>query len=165
MSSAAEHGRWPGGRLLGFLMVLLILSVGIGIGTLGLWTILLLSRQKVPRDRETLLSLALLGVFNPALPFLLITWGQQFTDSAIAGILNGTVPLFSMLIAHFALPDERITFRRLAGLFDRCRDAVSVAAALLSPPGARSSAAHLRGARARDRCERRRAGADCGRRA
>ena len=48
-----------------------LVALRLGIGTLGLWTILLLSRQKVPRDRETLLSLALLGVFNPALPFLL----------------------------------------------------------------------------------------------
>lgn len=94
-----------------------LVALRLAIGTLGLWTFVVLSRQKVPRDRQTLLLLALLGLFNPALPFLLITWGQQFTDSAIAGILNGTVPLFSMIIAHFTLPDERITFQRIVGLF------------------------------------------------
>lgn len=94
-----------------------LVALRLGIGTLGLWAFLLLSRRRLPRDRSTLLLLVILGIFNPALPFLLVTWGQQFTDSAVAGILNGTVPLFSMVIAHFALADERITFQRLTGLF------------------------------------------------
>jgi drug/metabolite transporter (DMT)-like permease len=62
------------------------------------------------------MGLILLGAFNPGIPFLLITWGQQFIDSSVAGILNATVPLFTMVIAHFALRDEPITRRRVLGL-------------------------------------------------
>ncbi len=60
--------------------------------------------------------LLIAGILNPAVPYLLITWGQQFVNSATAGIINGTVPLFTLPLAHFLLRDERITPLRLAGL-------------------------------------------------
>lgn len=62
------------------------------------------------------MALCLLGLTNTALPFVLITWGQQSIDSAMASILNSTVPLFTLVIAHFALKDERITWERALGL-------------------------------------------------
>ena len=39
--------------------------------------------------------LALMGVLNTALPFYLITWGQQYIDSGLAAILNASAPLFT----------------------------------------------------------------------
>jgi drug/metabolite transporter (DMT)-like permease len=62
------------------------------------------------------LYIALMGVTNTAAPFLLISWGQQFIDSGVASILNGTVPLFTMVIAHFFLVEERMTWGRVMGL-------------------------------------------------
>jgi drug/metabolite transporter (DMT)-like permease len=57
-----------------------------------------------------------MGIVNTALPFTLISWGETRIDSALASILNGTVPLFTIVIAHFWLHDERITLPRIAGL-------------------------------------------------
>jgi len=57
-----------------------------------------------------------LGIINTAIPFTLISWGEQSIDSAVASILNGTVPFFTLLIAHLALSDERMTAQRLWGL-------------------------------------------------
>jgi drug/metabolite transporter (DMT)-like permease len=57
-----------------------------------------------------------LGIIQTALPFLLITWGQQFIDSAVAAILNSTVPLFTMLLAHWYLQDDRLTLQRVIAL-------------------------------------------------
>jgi drug/metabolite transporter (DMT)-like permease len=51
-----------------------------------------------------------------ALPFSLITFAEQSTDSTLAAILNASVPLFTILIAAAALADERITPPRVAGL-------------------------------------------------
>lgn len=93
-----------------------LVTLRTGIGAAGLWTIIALTRRRLPRDRRTLLSLLFVGAVNTAIPFVLITWGEQFIDSAVAGILNGTVPLFAIVISHFALSDERITWLRLAGL-------------------------------------------------
>jgi drug/metabolite transporter (DMT)-like permease len=60
--------------------------------------------------------LFVMAVFSVALPFSLITWAEQSTDSTLAAILNASVPLFVILIAAAALADERITTPRVAGL-------------------------------------------------
>jgi drug/metabolite transporter (DMT)-like permease len=85
-------------------------------GTLGMVAVIALRRPPFPRDRSIWLALALLGIINTALPFVLISWGQKTIDSAVASILNSTVPLFTMVIAHFALHDEPITARKAVGL-------------------------------------------------
>jgi len=86
------------------------------IGVAGLALVVLFRRPTFPRGRRIYGLLALLGVTNTALPFLLISWGEQSIDSAVASILNGTVPLFAMVFAHFALQDDRMTRARVAGL-------------------------------------------------
>jgi drug/metabolite transporter (DMT)-like permease len=60
--------------------------------------------------------LVVMAVVNIVLPFLLITWAVQYVDSALASILNATVPLFVIVIAALTLHDEPITVNRLAGL-------------------------------------------------
>ncbi|HEU0243627.1 MAG TPA: DMT family transporter, partial [Candidatus Limnocylindrales bacterium] len=42
--------------------------------------------------------------------------GEQSIDSALASILNATVPLFVIILAPMFLPDEGITWPRVAGL-------------------------------------------------
>jgi drug/metabolite transporter (DMT)-like permease len=85
-------------------------------GLIGL--LIVVSRQKrpFPHDRKVLLGFLFMGVFNTALPFTLISWGETRIDSAMASILNGTVPLFTIVIAHFWLQDERISLPRISGL-------------------------------------------------
>jgi drug/metabolite transporter (DMT)-like permease len=85
-------------------------------GVLGLLVIMRWQRQSFPRDRRTLLAYGFMGVVNTAAPFVLISWGETKIDSGLASILNGTVPLFTIVIAHYWLHDEKITVGRLAGL-------------------------------------------------
>jgi drug/metabolite transporter (DMT)-like permease len=51
-----------------------------------------------------------------AIPFFLISWGEQTIDSAVASILNATVPLLTIVIAHFWLSDDKITLQKALGL-------------------------------------------------
>lgn len=85
-------------------------------GLLGLLGVMLVQRPALPRDRRTLLAYLVMALFNTALPFVLITWGERSIDSGLASILNGTVPLFTIVIAHFWQADERMTLGRLGGL-------------------------------------------------
>jgi drug/metabolite transporter (DMT)-like permease len=57
-----------------------------------------------------------MGLLNNALPFSLIFWGQIHIASGLAAILNATTPLFTVLVAHFATADEKLTPARLAGV-------------------------------------------------
>ena len=86
------------------------------IGVLGLLVVMRIQQQPFPRDWRTLRAYVILGVLQSAVPFALIAWGETRIDSGLAAILNGTMPLFTILIAHFWLHDDKITPARLAGL-------------------------------------------------
>ena len=58
---------------------------------------------------------AVLGLVGNALPFFLITWGQQAIDSALAGILMAAMPLATLVLAHFVVHGERVTPGRAGG--------------------------------------------------
>ena len=85
-------------------------------GLIGLIVVMRWQRQALPRYRRTILAFIFMGIFNTAIPFVLISWGETQIDSSLASILNGTVPLFTIIIAHFWLHDEKITPPRIAGL-------------------------------------------------
>ncbi len=73
-------------------------------------------RIRLPRDWKTWRIFIVLGIFNVAVPFFLITWGELSIESAVASILNATVPLFTIILAHFFLNDDKITLPRITGL-------------------------------------------------
>jgi drug/metabolite transporter (DMT)-like permease len=56
-----------------------------------------------------------LGFIGSTLPFLIITWGMHYVSSGVAGLLMGSIPLFLVVMAHFSLPDERLTLLKSAG--------------------------------------------------
>jgi len=73
-------------------------------------------RTSWPRDRANLITYAILGITNVAIPFVLISWGEKTIDSAVASILNASVPLFTIILAHFTLRDDRISVPKMLGL-------------------------------------------------
>lgn len=83
-----------------------------------LFGVVVISIQRIhwPRTFKKWTPLFLLGIFNIAIPFFLISWGEQSIDSAVASILNATVPLFTILIAHYLLRDDKMTAPKVLGL-------------------------------------------------
>lgn len=69
-----------------------------------------------PRDRKTWLTFAIIGPASLAIPIFFISWGEQTIDSAVAAILNATVPLFTIVIAHYSLHDDKMTVPKVLGL-------------------------------------------------
>jgi len=84
-------------------------------GATTLAAIVRVAGEPLPRDRGTIGKLLVLAVFNVAIPFSLITWGELSISSGTAAILNATVPLFTMCIAVIAI-GEAFTAPRLVGL-------------------------------------------------
>ena len=78
--------------------------------------VIFIQRVQLPRSFKEWSPLLLLGITNVAIPFFLISWGEQSIDSAVAAILDATVPLFTILIAHYLLHDDKITLLKLLGL-------------------------------------------------
>ena len=78
--------------------------------------IIFIQRIPLPRTMKEWAPLLLLGLTNVAAPFFLISWGEKSIDSAVASILDATVPLFTILIAHFLLRDDKMTLPKVLGL-------------------------------------------------
>ena len=58
----------------------------------------------------------IMGLLNNAIPFTLFAWGQTQIGAGLAAILNATTPLFTLVIAHIATDDDKITHVRIAAL-------------------------------------------------
>ena len=98
------------------LPVFTIVSIRVVIAALLLWAVTALTGNKLPSDAKIWAALFLLALVNNVVPFTLIVWGQQEISSGLAAILNATVPLFTVLIAHFVTTDEKLTRAKFAGV-------------------------------------------------
>lgn len=89
------------------------------IGSLGLLAVLRLRKGRLPREARIWRHIAVIGVVNVAIPFVLIVWaesGVEGLDSGVASIVNSTVPLFSIFIAGLFMRMERVTGAAVLGL-------------------------------------------------
>ena len=77
---------------------------------------IVMQRVSLPRDIKVWIPPLVLGISNVAIPFFLISWGEQSINSGVAAILDATVPLFSLVIAHFLLEDDKMTAPKVVGL-------------------------------------------------
>lgn len=69
-----------------------------------------------PFDRGTWRMFFFMGLLNNAVPFTLFAWGQTQIGAGLASIFNAMTPLFTILIAHVATADEKITPTKLAAV-------------------------------------------------
>ncbi|TMV09509.1 DMT family transporter [Ruegeria sediminis] len=68
-----------------------------------------------PPSRSALTSLTVIALFSSAVPFALISWGQQYVTSGFTGVSMASVALMVLPLAHFLVPGERMTLRRATG--------------------------------------------------
>jgi drug/metabolite transporter (DMT)-like permease len=72
--------------------------------------------ERLPRGSRLWGIVLLTAITGNALPFTLISWGEERIDSGLAAILMGVMPLTTMLIAHVMTADDRLTPGKLAGI-------------------------------------------------
>src|SRR6476660_5233595 len=86
------------------------------IASLVLFAFIRLRRITLPRDRSDWLFLAITGGLSFTLNYGLVFWGEQYISSGLAALLQATLPAFGLVIAHFYLPGERMTWAKIAGV-------------------------------------------------
>jgi drug/metabolite transporter (DMT)-like permease len=69
-----------------------------------------------PRPGPEWTLIAVVGVLQFALNYGLVFWGEQHISSGLAAVLQSTFPAFGLVIAHFYLPQERMTTGRVVGV-------------------------------------------------
>ncbi len=99
---------------------LTVVLARVSIAAMALFIFLYLTgRLNLPEtvSRRTLLVAFLgMGVLNNVIPFSLLFWAQTEIASGLASILNATTPIFSAVIAHLTLQDERLSPTKLTGV-------------------------------------------------
>lgn len=86
------------------------------LGAIALLTVMHVMKRPLPTFNARLIKyLVVIGLLNTALPFALLSWGQQYVASAFAGISMAALPLFVLPLAHF-FTDEKLSTRNLIGV-------------------------------------------------
>ncbi|WP_417600274.1 DMT family transporter [Pararhodobacter oceanensis] len=93
-----------------------IVFIRVGLGAAVLAAMLLALRIPFPRGAQVWAALAVMGFLNNAVPFTLFVLAQGQISSGLASILNATTPLWSVVVAHLALSDERMTPAKALGV-------------------------------------------------
>jgi drug/metabolite transporter (DMT)-like permease len=93
-----------------------LVAYRISLGALAMLVYVRLTGEKLPRTVGELIPMAALGMIATALPFFLITWGEQYIDSGSAAVLNSLTPIFSLILAGAILHTESVTLVRTLGL-------------------------------------------------
>ena len=95
---------------------LTIVLIRVSIAAIVLWSILLIRGVELPTAPGVWLAFLVMGLLNNVISFSLIVWGQQYIASGLAAVLNGTVPIFTVLLAGFVLADEKINGQKIGGV-------------------------------------------------
>ncbi len=93
-----------------------VVFIRTAIAAVGLSAVIAFRRVRVPTDWANIRALIIIGLGNVVAPFILISWGEQHISSGMAAVLQSTAALFTLVIAHFAFDDERMSIPKVAGL-------------------------------------------------
>jgi drug/metabolite transporter (DMT)-like permease len=87
------------------------------IAAAAMWLFLWWRGESAGLPRTVWGAIIVLALFNNAIPFVLFGWGQTHIASGLAAILNATTPIWGVVVAHLLTGDEKLSGRKLAGVF------------------------------------------------
>lgn len=77
---------------------------------------LAVQRIGLPLHRRALLMYLVVGCIGNTIPFVLISWGETHIASSTTAILMGIMPITTFILAHYFVPSEPMTRRKVFGL-------------------------------------------------
>jgi drug/metabolite transporter (DMT)-like permease len=91
-----------------------MLRVGIALAVLAV--LFSIQKRKLHVPLATRRKMWLAGLFAQGLPFALLFWGEKRISPGLAGIINGTVPIWAFILGLLARNGETVTKRKTVGL-------------------------------------------------
>jgi drug/metabolite transporter (DMT)-like permease len=84
----------------------------------GLILLAVIGLQKIPlpRARRDWALLAVTGFLQFSFNYSTVFWAEQYISSGLAAVLQATIPAFGLLAAWVHLPQERVTWRKMAAI-------------------------------------------------
>lgn len=92
-----------------------VVAMRVSLGALVLTGFLWAKGLRFPRDLKSWSIFLLFGLLGNLLPFSFISFGQQSVSSGIAGLLMASMPLATMVLAHYLVPGESLNRYKILG--------------------------------------------------
>jgi drug/metabolite transporter (DMT)-like permease len=86
------------------------------VASVAMWGYLAIRRIRLPRSSRDWFLLTVTGLLTFGLDYGLVFWGENHISAGLTSILFSTMPLFVLLLAHFMVPEERMTRQKLVGI-------------------------------------------------
>jgi drug/metabolite transporter (DMT)-like permease len=81
-----------------------------------MWLISRAAGHGLPSSRDAWTTSAVAAVLIVVTTFCAIAWGQQHIPSGLGGVLYATMPVMTVVLAHFLLRDEPISAAKVLGI-------------------------------------------------
>jgi drug/metabolite transporter (DMT)-like permease len=95
---------------------LTLVAVRLVLGSLGLLLVVPFRPAIIKGWQTRLWGFFVVAIFNAVIPYLAISWGEEFVTSGMAAILNATTPLVVVIVSNWWPGGERLTWRRMIGV-------------------------------------------------
>jgi len=95
---------------------LVVASGRLAFAALVLWCLALIRKSEMPTGRRAWISTFVVALVGNAIPFFLISFGEIKVDAGLAAILMSTVPLTTVVLAHFFTQDEKLSTGKVIGV-------------------------------------------------
>jgi len=92
-----------------------VVGIRLSIAAIVLFFVLLSKNRKLPLDLVSWVHFFILGIIGNILPFWLIAVGQTNISSGLAGLLMAVMPLFTIVLAHLFINDDKINRYKVFG--------------------------------------------------
>lgn len=93
-----------------------LVALRLGLSAVFLFVFLKFKKISLPRDFTLWKHCFVMSILGCAAPFILYGYSLKHIDSILSGLINGTTPIFTLLLAHYFLKNEPLTLNRVAGL-------------------------------------------------
>lgn len=86
------------------------------LGALTLGALVLVLRQRLPRERVVWLHFIVIALTNAVIPHLLFAWAEQNVSSSLGSIYNSLTPIATALMATLVFKVEKLAKSQVAGI-------------------------------------------------
>jgi drug/metabolite transporter (DMT)-like permease len=87
-----------------------------GAAAVLLWGIVAWRKSALPRTWPEWRMIVGVGLIGMSLNYGLIFWGGKYIPSGLSAVLQAMIPAFGLVLAHYFLPNEKITWRKALGV-------------------------------------------------
>ncbi len=93
-----------------------VASLRLIIASIFLLFLFYIQKKQIIFSKETFFLLVIIGIIGNFIPFILISWAEQFIPSSTAGMLMAIGPIITLIMSHFLTKNEKFTLMKTVSI-------------------------------------------------